>query len=183
MFSETDLRDAIRRGSVKFTGVIRGDALLVSLGDLLQPFSPTATVVDPFSQESVEAGYAAPLDDWGIYDLTPGSTVLVKSAEEIALTSAVVGWLATLSHIARLGLAAHLASPVLSAHFEGPVCLELHNTAPYAIRLREGMAIAKIVISSMSSPSNPPRPDSGTALYAGRDLRSRYAFEFRDPLR
>lgn len=179
MLVARELKDALKSGQISFSGRLRGDSFLLSLGNVLQLFSGSVRVVDPFDMRSVHEAYEEPRIDWREYELPPARAILVSTAEQVALSSAYIGFLTTLSHVARLGIAAHMSSSVVSPHFCGNICLEISNYAPFAVRLRQDMPIAKMLVASLSSAAEQPEARTGTLLYGNADLRSRYPEEFR----
>jgi dCTP deaminase len=56
------------------------------------------------------------------------------------------------SSIARMGLLVHMTAPTIHAGWWGNVVLEISNLGPFTLELREGDAIAQIVVAALSSP-------------------------------
>src|SRR6266545_34327 len=87
------------------------------------------------------------------------------------------GWIATLSHAARVGLMSHLASPAIMSGWDGHLTLEVHNAGPASLLLRRGMPVAKALLYRLEGPPSPAEP---SPYYCGASahLGSRYAEEF-----
>jgi deoxycytidine triphosphate deaminase len=103
--------------------------------------------------------------------------VLCECGDDIEMGAGLVGFLATLSHIARLGLMTHLDSPMISSGSSGRITLEVHNAGPAVIRLTREMPVAKICVFQLVPPreATPPR----ARFYGrGRALGSRFGDEF-----
>lgn len=176
MLSHPALRAAIAGGDVGWTGPVRGDALLVELGDALLPFATGPGALDPLDPASVAAAYGPELAGWDVYDLGPGELVLCRSRLPLRLGPAVVGVLGTLSHVARLGLMTHLDSPIIDAGTDGHLALELLNVGTRPVRLRPGLPVAKLTVWARTGGG--PEPCRPSPYGEGLDLRSRYAAEF-----
>jgi dCTP deaminase len=175
---------AEEEGRLAFTGTIRGNALLLSLGRDLVRFRRVQGIVDPMSEESVNAGYGTSFD-WDTFDLDPGGSALVSAAEHVRVGPGLLGTIGTLSHVARLGLFAHLGSPFIEPGFSGNIALELFNASPNTVRLRQGMPVAKVFLFEFVRSDEVPcgAPFYGNARGHRVDLRSRYFEEFGQPSR
>src|SRR6266545_1216559 len=68
------------------------------------------------------------------------------------------GWIATLSHAARVGLMSHLASPAIMSGWDGHLTLEVHNAGPASLLLRRGMPVAKALLYRLEGPPSPAEP-------------------------
>src|SRR5437660_1287379 len=130
MLSGQKIKQALTNSELEFTGVVRGNSLLLTLGSELQEFVEREDlIVEPWSESSVNEGYAAAKKEWQMYDLLPGRSVLVAAREFLRLPPDLAGIIGTLSHVARLGLFAHFASPLVGPRFSGYLCLELLNVS------------------------------------------------------
>jgi deoxycytidine triphosphate deaminase len=137
----------------------------------------TEGVVDLFDQASIDRLYQPPLPDWTSYLLRPGELVLCQVADLLRLGPQLGGWIATLSHAARVGLMSHLTSPAIMSGWDGYLTLELYNAGPAGLLLRRGMPVAKALLYRLDGPPNTAEP---SPYYGAADahLGSRYAEEF-----
>lgn len=183
MLSGRKIRDLLNCGEIAFTGTVRGDALLLTLGEHLQEFAEEPGATDPFQECSVKSAYRSARRMWDTYTLQPGCGVLISASEHLQLGANIAGIIGTLSHVARLGLFAHFASPLVSPRYQGNLCLELFNAAPHALLLRMGMPVAKVALFRTEGTD----PDHGlgavpffynSAPGVDVDLRSKYFEEF-----
>jgi deoxycytidine triphosphate deaminase len=160
-------------------GELRGDALLLRLGAPLQPLINTesAGTVDLADQGSICSLYEAPLGDWSTFDLAPGRLVLCQVAAALELGNDLAGAIASLSHLARVGLATHVTSPWVLAGWKGYLTLELQNLGPAVLRIYRNMPVARLVLFELTA-----RTDNvGPHPFYGSDpsyLGSRFASEF-----
>lgn len=176
MLAAGEIAKQIRRGEIAWSGELRGDGLLLRLGAPLQPLADPGHVIELADQDSVDALYAEPLDDWGEFDLSSGQMVLCAVGQPLRLGAALAAGIAGLSHLARIGLAVHITSPWVMPGWDGYLTLELHNVGPATLRLRQGMPVARAVIWRVSGDARAPVPHGH---YGGsRQLGSRYAVEF-----
>src|SRR6266496_3581158 len=129
--------EALRQqGALRWQGPLRGDALLLRLGAPLQPLAAPPGAVDLLDQASIDRLYQPPLPDWTSFLLHPGQLVLCQVADPLRLGPQLGGWIATLSHAARVGLMSHLASPAIMSGWDGHLTLEVHNAGPASQLLR-----------------------------------------------
>jgi deoxycytidine triphosphate deaminase len=184
MLSGQKIRQAVANSELEFEGVIRGNSLLLTLGNELQEFvEDTNLIVEPWNELSVNSGYTAARTNWKTYDLLPGRGILVASHEFLRLPEDLAGIIGTLSHLARLGLFAHYASPHIGPRYSGYICLELLNVSGHILRLRPGMPVAKIVLVRTEDTDPQEGSDSipfyyNTTLGISKGLRSRFFEEF-----
>jgi deoxycytidine triphosphate deaminase len=176
MMTSAEIRDAIASGELQFTGEVRGDALLLTLGATLLPFSQDSVRVEPWNEISVNQSYSEPLRDWHYYDLAPHAMVLASVMQDVQLPDTITGDIGTLSHVARLGLSAHLTSPFVGACFRGHLTLEVVNLSGNTLALRADMPVAKIILFR-HSPSEPDR-QACDRYGSENDLRSRFHQEY-----
>jgi deoxycytidine triphosphate deaminase len=165
-----------QQGALCWPGPLRGDSLVLRLGALLQPLAATADAVDLMDQPSIDLLYQPPLTDWASFLLQPGQLVLCQVADPLRLGPQIGGWIATLSHAARVGLMSHLASPAIMSGWDGHLTLELYNAGPASLLLRPGMPVAKALLYRLEGPLNSARPSPYYG--ASTHLGSRYADEF-----
>lgn len=176
MLTASEISTQMERGDIGWPGGMRDDALLLRLGLPLQPLADPGHVVDLADQDSIDALYPAPAHGWDTFDLVPGQLVLCAVSEPLRLGTGFAAAIATLSHLARVGLATHVTSPWVMPGWDGHLTLELLNTGPATLRLRHGMPAARAVIWRMDGTTRARVPH---ACY-GRPARlgSRYAAEF-----
>ena len=98
--------------------------------------------------------------------------------QPLRLGPAFAAAIASLSHLARVGLATHVTSPWVMPGWDGHLTLELLNTGPARLRLHRDMPVARAVIWRMDGP---PALRSRTPTTAPEHLGSRYAAEFGSP--
>lgn len=184
MLSGQKIKQVLSSSELEFAGLVRGNSLLLTLGNELQEFVEDPNlVIEPWSRSSVNAGYTVARTDWQTYDLLPGRGVLVAAREFLRLPKELAGIIGTLSHLARLGLFAHYASPHIGPRFSGYICLELLNVSGHIVRLRQAMPVAKVVLVRVEGTDPEDGPSSIPFFYnttsgLRRDLRSRFFEEF-----
>jgi deoxycytidine triphosphate deaminase len=176
MLTASEISAQIGRGEIAWPGELRGDGLLLRLGSPLQPLADPGHVVDLASQDSINALYAEPLHDWDEFELAPGRMALCAAGQPLQLGAAFAAAIASLSHLARVGLAVHVTSPWVMPGWDGHLTLELLNTGPATLRLHRDMPVARAVIWHMDGATREPVPHTcyGHPVHLG----SRYAAEF-----
>lgn len=176
MLTASEIEAQIERGEIAWPGELRGDGLLLRLGSPLQLLADPGHVIDLANQDSIDTLYTQVLDGWDECELTPGQMALCAAGHPLRLGGAFAAAIASLSHLARVGLATHLASPWVMPGWNGHLTLELLNTGPARLRLRPDMPVARAVIWHMSGATRPQIPHA----HYGRpgQLGSRYAAEF-----
>jgi deoxycytidine triphosphate deaminase len=176
MLTASKITEEIAQGQIAWLGELRGDGLLLTLGAVLQPLTDPGTIVDLFDQESINALYAEPIHDWDKFELAPGRMTLCSSGQPLRLGAAFGATIASLSHLARVGLATHVTSPWVMPGWDGHLTLELVNLSPATLRLHRDMAVARAVIWPIDGAAREPVPHA----YYGRaeQLASLYADEF-----
>jgi dCTP deaminase len=65
---------------------------------------------------------------------------------------------------ARTGLLVHMTAPTLHAGWWGNVTLEIANLGPFRLALKEGDAIAQIVVAALSSPPTKKKETRGVPI-------------------
>jgi dCTP deaminase len=87
--------------------------------------------------------------------LCPGGFFLWQTKEIVGTPTAKARYICFIngkSTRARLGLVVHLTAPTIEAGWWGHVTLEIANLGPFKLALKEGDAIAQIVVAMLSSP-------------------------------
>jgi deoxycytidine triphosphate deaminase len=176
MLTASEIAAQIERGEIAWPGELRGDGLLLQLGSPLQLLADPGHVIDLASQDSIDTLYTQALDGWDECVLAPGQMALCAARHPLRLGPAFAAAIASLSHLARVGLAIHLASPWVMPGWNGHLTLELLNTGPAQLRLRPDVPVARVLIWHMDGATRPPIPHG----HYGRpeQLGSRYAAEF-----
>ena len=176
MLTASEIAMQIEQGEVAWPGELRSDGLLLRLGSPLQLLADPGHVIDLANQESIDALYTQTLHGWNEYELAPGQMALCAAVHPLRLGPDFAAAIASLSHMARVGLATHVTSPWVMPGWDGYLTLELLNTGPARLRLRRNMPVARAVIWRMDGASSPPTPHG----HYGRSeqLGSRYAAEF-----
>lgn len=176
MLTASEIAAQIGRGEIVWPGELRGDGLLLRLGSPLQLLADPGHVIDLANQDSIDTLYAQALHGWDEYELAPGQMALCAARHPLRLGPALAAAIASLSHLARVGLATHVTSPWVMPGWDGHLALELLNTGPARLRLRRDMPVARALIRHMYGTTRPPIPHG----HYGRpeQLGSRYAAEF-----
>lgn len=154
----------------------RGDGLLLRLGSPLQLLADPGHVIDLASQDSIDTLYTQALHGWDECELAPGRMALCAAEHPLRLGSALVAAIASLSHLARVGLATHVASPWVMPGWDGHLTFELLNTGPAKLRLRRGMPVGRALIWHMEGATHPQIPHDHYGQ--PEQLGSSYAAEF-----
>ncbi|HJT77094.1 MAG TPA: hypothetical protein VJ739_07800 [Gemmataceae bacterium] len=68
------------------------------------------------------------------------------------------------SSIARTGLLVHITAPTIHAGWWGNIVLEISNLGPFTLELKEGDAIAQIVVAALSSPPKKRKRAKGVPI-------------------
>jgi len=176
MLTVSEIAGQIEQGGVGWPGELRGDGLLLRLGSPLQLLADPGHVIDLADQYSIDTLYAQALHGWDECELAPGQLALCAAAHPLRLGPDFAAAIATLSHLARVGLASHVTSPWVMPGWDGHLTLELLNTGPARLRLHRDMPVARVTIWRMDGPTRPPIAHD----HYGRpeQLGSRYAAEF-----
>jgi deoxycytidine triphosphate deaminase len=176
MLTASEIATQIQRGEIAWPGELRGDGLLLRLGSPLRLLTDPGHVIDLANQDSIDTLYTQALDGWDECELAPGQMALCAASHPLRLGPAFAGAIASLSHLARVGLATHLASPWVMPGWNGHLTLELLNTGPARLKLRPDMPVARAIIWHMRGATSPPIPHN----HYGRpeQLGSCYAAEF-----
>jgi deoxycytidine triphosphate deaminase len=180
MLTVSEISAQIGRGEIAWLGELRGDGLLLRLGSPLQPLADPGQVIDLASQDSIDTLYPAPLQDWDAFELATGRMALCAAGQSLRLGAGFAAAIASLSHLARVGLATHVTSPWVMPGWDGHLTFELFNAGPATLRLHQGMPVARAVIWRMDGAASESIPH---ACY-GRpgNLGSCYAREFGSEL-
>jgi dCTP deaminase len=103
--------------------------------------------------------------------VSPGEVVLVTTKERISTPSDLVGFISTLSHLARYGLSAHcnsfLVSPGFGLGSPTPLTLELSSVNPRPLILRPGMPICHLSFARVEDPTHDLEGALGRSVYQG----------------
>jgi deoxycytidine triphosphate deaminase len=176
MLTASEITAQIERDEIVWPGELRGDGLLLQLGSPLQLLTDPGHVIDLASQDSIDTLYIQAHHGWDEYELAPGQMVLCAAKHPLRLGPAFAAGIASLSHLARVGLATHVTSPWVMPGWDGHLTLELLNSSPARLRLRRDMPVARALIWHMCGATHPPIPHG----HYGRpeQLGSRYAAEF-----
>jgi deoxycytidine triphosphate deaminase len=176
MLTASEIAAQIERGEIAWPGELRGDGLLLRLGSPLQLLADPGHVIDLDNQADIDTLYTQALHSWNECELAPGQMALCAARHPLRLGPAFAAAIASLSHLARVGLATHVTSPWVMPGWDGHLTLELLNNGPARLRLRRDMPVARAVIWRMDGASSPPTPHG----HYGRpeQLGSRYAAEF-----
>jgi deoxycytidine triphosphate deaminase len=124
--------------------------------------------------------YTRPLHDWDEFELAPGRMTLCAAGQPLRLGAAFAAAIASLSHLARVGLATHVTSPWVMPGWDGHLAFELFNAGPATLRLHRGMPVARAVIWRMDGTTSDPAPHASYGQPG--NLGSRYATEFGSTL-
>ena len=180
MLTKSEITTQIGLGEIAWPGELRGDGLLLRLGAPLQLLTDPGIAVDLGCQDSINALYADPLQDWDEFELAPGRLALCAASHPLRLSAAFTAAIASLSHLARVGLAVHVTSPWVMPGWDGHLTLELLNVGPGALRLHQDMPAARAVIWRMDGATHDPVPHAhyGHPSHLG----SQYAAEFGSQL-
>ena len=87
--------------------------------------------------------------------LEPQAFCLWQTKEEVGtpeIDARLICFINGKSTRARTGLIIHLTAPTIHAGWQGKVTLEIANLGPFRLALKEGAAIAQIVVAAISSP-------------------------------
>jgi deoxycytidine triphosphate deaminase len=176
MLTAGEIAALVEQGEIAWPGELRGDGLLLTLGSPLQLLFDPGHVIDLADQDSIDTLYTQAVHDWEECELAPGQMMLCAASHPLRLGPSCAAAIGSLSHLARVGLAAHVASPWVMPGWDGHLTLELLNTSPARLRLRRDMPIARVLIWHMYGITHPPVPHG----HYGRpeQLGSRYAAEF-----
>lgn len=179
MLTAAKIDELIASGRLIWDGEMRGDALLLRLGSPIQPLMAMGrdTLVDLADQRSITGLYRPSSSDWSAFDLAPGHMVLCQAATALRLGAGLLGAIAGLSHLARVGLGVHITSPWVLAGWDGHLTLEVNNQGPATVRIYRNMPAARLIIFGMDGAVVPVAPHT----YYGTDphyLGSRFADEF-----
>ncbi|MFJ2592298.1 dCTP deaminase [Streptomyces erythrochromogenes] len=176
MLSAESIKHLTETGGVTWPGELRGDGLLLTLGNVIQPLhEPRYGIVDLADQASIDALYGVQIDNWTTYNLRPQQMVIVPVAQPLTLGPNVFGVIGGLSHLARVGLAVHITSPYVLPGWSGHLALELVNHGPATLRLRVEMPVARLLLLPRGGG---PVPSAHPFYGDPTHLKSRYADEF-----
>lgn len=92
----------------------------------------------------------------------------VLSMETITIPHDCIGWLTTVSSLARHGLQVSLNSPNLKPGWSGRVLFELYNTGEDTLNVPPGAAIAHVTLMKLDKPTELPY----AGKYQNQDARA-----------
>ena len=153
-------------------GQINPASLDLRLGNLIRETHPIwDTMTKAEMLDHIKNGTIETLPMWGepqefgIFWLLPGRFVLCHSEEYIYMPNNAAGFLFSKSSTGRIGLE-HLHAGHFDPSFSGQATWELHNIAPWPIKLTAGKRLMQMVMLEMIKP---PRLDySVTGRYNGQ---------------
>jgi len=119
------------------------------LDSALLRYLPHPQAAELPSDLAVENIYLGPDES---YLLRPGGCVLACSRERVSMPIDHMGFVQTKGSIARGFLLAHACDGQIDPGYSGHVTLELVNLSSITYVLREGLAIARLFVESISSP-------------------------------
>jgi len=134
MLTASEIVAQIERGEVAWRGELRGDGLLLRLGSPLQLLADPGHIIDLADQDSIDTLYTQALHGWDECELAPGHLALCAAVHPLRLGPDFAAAIASLSHLARVGLATHVTSPWVMPGWDGHLTLELLNTGPARLR-------------------------------------------------
>jgi len=173
------------RGDLEFSGQVRKDSLLLTLGNYAQFLAESTDTIDPFRAQSLDQMYDPLVSGWTEIELGPQQFILVAAAEYLRLDDRHYALMSTLSHVARLGLIAHGTSFFIDRGYQGHVTFEIYNLTTHTIVLRQKMPFAKLIVFRHEglARQGAQRAVEVRSHYGKPDqLRSRFFDEFREPL-
>ncbi|MEO7193310.1 MAG: hypothetical protein ABIZ05_00565 [Pseudonocardiaceae bacterium] len=175
---ELAVRSLIEEGRLDWSGELRHDSLLLTLGNRLQPMAHRPPIsVDLTDQDQIDAMYGETLVGWNSFTLRRGELALFHTDHPMALPPSVGGFIGGLSHMARLGLTVHLDTPIVDAGFHGVLTIEMFNAGPSEVILRPGMPVAKVILYRVGGDA-PAKPYHHVFYGNEEHLGSKYASEF-----
>lgn len=87
------------------------------------------------------------------YKIKPGEFLLAATEQYFEIPTDHVGHVDGRSTIGRLGLIVHVTAGLIDPGFKGCITLEMYNMNGVPIELYDGMPIAQMTISRLSSPT------------------------------
>jgi dCTP deaminase len=149
---DRDLRAAVRRGELVVTDIdwslLRPAAVSLRLGT--GAYAPTSRQpVDVARRETYPDLVERQPDVHGRIVIQPGEVVLVRTLENVGLSTRLAGLLDGTSDLARLGIQvvlAHQVSPGWGMPDGAPLTLEIVSRLAHDVALRPGMRIANLMI-------------------------------------
>jgi dCTP deaminase len=127
------------------------NSLDVHLGSTLLRYDMIEGVIDPRTPPATQV---VPLDQWGEWDLYPG-TLYLGSTEERIECHGVVPWIDGRSSIGRLGVSVHVTAGRGDDGWAGRFTLEI--TVVHPTILRPGMRLAQVTFMTVEGDRRPYR--------------------------
>jgi len=184
MLLQTELERRLSTGELAFSGQVRKDSLLLTLGEYAQLTSSGSKVIDPYNSQSLGELYGKLITEWDQIELGPHQFFLISSAENLRLDDHHYAFMSTLSHIARIGLMSQPTSFFIDRGYEGHITFEIANLTSHTLLLYRSMPFAKLIIFRTDSLIHDSQNNiSNHNFYYGKpnELQSRFCYEFSKP--
>jgi dCTP deaminase len=132
---------------------VHGDPTYLRIGTFrYRDFAPRYLI--PIPVKSAASG-TGPYRDGDLVILPPHGFLLWQTKEVVGTPeehARFVCFIEGKSSRARTGLLIHMTAPIIHANWHGQVTLEIGNLGPFSIGLKEGDAVAQLVVASLTSP-------------------------------
>jgi dCTP deaminase len=140
---------------------------------------PAALRVGEFEHETFAKEFLKPVPDegdggeqfvckaGGRVFIKPGGFFLWQTKEVVGtpeIDPRLICFINGKSSIARTGLLVHITAPTIHAGWWGNITLEISNLGPFTLELRQGDAIAQIVVATISSPPTKRKKVKGVPI-------------------
>ena len=161
VFSDMDVRAAIRNGVIRFTPKLKPDqigpgSVDLTLSSEFWKFRDGKVHGKTLELDKIDLGKVTEKVVADKITLKPGELALGKTVERITLPDNVCGHLEGRSRYARRGLAIHVTSSFIQPGSDNRQVLEIVNLAPYSIVLRAGTRCTQALFECMESPTSKP---------------------------
>lgn len=93
------------------------------------------------------------IDSTNGYDLKPGSFVLGRTVETVALSKRLSGRVEGRSSLARLGVGVHITAPKIDPGFHNRITLEIFHLGNTTVKISPGMAICTLLLERLGHPT------------------------------
>jgi dCTP deaminase len=162
VLSDNDIREEIRRGSLRFEPALSPDQIGSASVDLTlggkfwvfrKKYARSKKAVDLAKtgfREATEAHREKSIT------LAPGGMCLGITHEKICMPATLIGTLEGRSRYARMGLAVHVTSALVMPGSQNHQVLEIVNFAPFPVTIRGGMRISQIIFERLETPTEKP---------------------------
>lgn len=101
------------------------------------------------------------LKENSIMILEPGDFILGSTKEYVEIPDDLAANVDGKSSLGRLGITAHITAGYIDAGFKGNITLEIANLSDMSFILKKDMAIAQIVFTTLTTPTNRPYGSDG----------------------